>query len=73
MLDTLKRRINMRNKVIYISPDIEDFLENSDALSQEFVIFKNGGIVDGKKAVSYLLQNIELSNKTIDQTDRSGD
>lgn len=55
--------------IIYVSPEIEEFLKNPDALSQDITIFKNGGIVNGKKAIPY----IALRNKTMILPNKSMD
>lgn len=44
---------NMTNAV-YISPDVEKFLANDDALSQEMTVFRHGGSVGSKRAIPYI-------------------
>jgi hypothetical protein len=42
----------MRDAVqLYIDPDVFNFAQNGDALSQTFTVFKNGGSIGNRSAV----------------------
>ncbi len=38
---------------VFIEPKVLEFMKNPDALSQQLVVFRHGGFVDGKKAIQF--------------------
>lgn len=41
-------------EIVYLSPKIEEFLANSDALSMEMLVFKYGGGVGDREAIPFV-------------------
>lgn len=50
-------------KEIFIDSRVLGFMENSDALSQDFIVFKNRGNVDGRNAIRFILAEPEQSSQ----------
>jgi hypothetical protein len=41
-------------KTVYIDPAVHEFMGNGDALSQQFMVFKNGGSVGHRDAIKFI-------------------
>ena len=46
--------------VIHLSPEVDDFFKNTDVLSMDITIFRNGGTIDNKKSIPFVRLTPEL-------------